>query len=68
VAPTVILTEMGQKVWGDPAKGDPMKARIPARRFGEPIEVADLVLFLASSASNFIGGQVIRLDGGFSAV
>jgi len=68
VAPTVILTEMGQKVWGDTAKGDPMKARIPARRFGEPIEVADLVLFLASSASNFIGGQVIRLDGGFSAV
>jgi len=68
VAPTVILTEMGQKVWGDPGKGDPMKARIPARRFGEPIEVADLVLFLASSASNFIGGQVIRLDGGFSAV
>jgi NAD(P)-dependent dehydrogenase (short-subunit alcohol dehydrogenase family) len=68
VAPTVILTEMGQKVWGDPGKGDPMKARIPARRFGEPIEVADLVLFLASSASNFIVGQVIRLDGGFSAV
>ena len=68
VAPTVILTEMGQKVWGDPGKGDPMKARIPARRFGEPIEVADLVLFLASPASNFIGGQVIRLDGGFSAV
>jgi len=68
VAPTVILTEMGQKVWGDPGKGDPMKARIPAGRFGEPIEVADLVLFLASSASNFIGGQVIRLDGGFSAV
>jgi NAD(P)-dependent dehydrogenase (short-subunit alcohol dehydrogenase family) len=68
VAPTVILTEMGQQVWGDPTKGNSMKARIPAGRFGEPIEVADLVLFLASSASNFIGGQVIRLDGGFSAV
>jgi NAD(P)-dependent dehydrogenase (short-subunit alcohol dehydrogenase family) len=68
VAPTVILTAMGQQVWGDPRKGDPMKARIPSRRFGEPIEVADLVLFLASSASNFICGQVIRLDGGLSAV
>ena len=67
VAPTVILTEMGQQVWGDPAKGDPMKARIPARRFGEPVEVADLVLFLASPASNFICGQVLRLDGGLSA-
>ena len=68
VAPTVILTEMGQQVWGDASKGEPMKARIPARRFGEPIEVADLVLFLASQASDFICGQVIRLDGGLTAV
>jgi NAD(P)-dependent dehydrogenase (short-subunit alcohol dehydrogenase family) len=45
-----------------------MKARIPAGRFGEPIEVADLVLFLASDAANFICGQVIRLDGGLTVV
>lgn len=68
VAPTVILTAMGRQVWGQPSKGDPMKARIPSRRFGEPIEVADLVLFLASQASNFICGQVIRMDGGLSSV
>jgi NAD(P)-dependent dehydrogenase (short-subunit alcohol dehydrogenase family) len=68
VAPTVILTAMGQQVWGEASKGDPMKARIPARRFGEPFEVADLVYFLASDASNFMNGQVIRLDGGLTAV
>ena len=68
VAPTVILTAMGRQVWGDPSKGDPMKARIPSRRFGEPLEAADLVLFLASRASDFVCGQVIRLDGGLSAV
>jgi 2-deoxy-D-gluconate 3-dehydrogenase len=68
VAPTVILTAMGRQVSGEPAKGDPMKARIPARRFGEPIEVADLVLFLASPAANCICGQVIRIEGGLSAV
>ena len=67
VAPTVVLTAMGRQVWGAPSKGDPMKARIPSRRFGEPIEIADLVLFLASPASNFICGQVIRIDGGLSA-
>jgi 2-deoxy-D-gluconate 3-dehydrogenase len=68
VAPTVVLTAMGRQVWGDPKKGDPMKARIPSRRFGEPVEVADLVLFLASPASDFICGQVIHIDGGLSAV
>ena len=68
VAPTVILTAMGRQVWGPANKGDPMKARIPSRRFGEPIEVADLALFLASPASDFICGQVIRIEGGLSAV
>jgi NAD(P)-dependent dehydrogenase (short-subunit alcohol dehydrogenase family) len=57
-----------RQVWGEPSKGDPMKARIPSRRFGEPVEVADLVLFLASPASDFICEQVIRMDGGLSAV
>jgi NAD(P)-dependent dehydrogenase (short-subunit alcohol dehydrogenase family) len=68
VAPTVILTEMGQQVWGEANKAEPMKTRIPAGHFGEPSEVADLVHFLASDASNFICGQVIRLDGGLTAV
>ena len=57
VCPTVILTPMGEQVWGDPARGDPMKAKIPLGRFGKPIEVADLVLFLASSASDMITGE-----------
>ena len=68
VAPTVILTEMGEKVWGDPAKGDPMKAKIPLRRFGQPVEVADLVLYLASSASDLVTGQVILIDGGYTTI
>jgi NAD(P)-dependent dehydrogenase (short-subunit alcohol dehydrogenase family) len=38
VAPTVILTEMDQKVWGEARKRDPIEARIPSRRFGQPIE------------------------------
>jgi 2-deoxy-D-gluconate 3-dehydrogenase len=59
---------MGEQVWGDPAKGDPMKAKIPAARFGKPIEVADLVLFLASPASDLINGQAILIDGGFTAI
>ncbi len=68
VAPTIILTPMGERVWGEPAKGDPMKAKIPLGRFGQPIEVADLVLFLASPASDLITGDVILLDGGYTAL
>ena len=68
VCPTVIVTPMGEKVWGDPAKGDPMKAKIPAGRFGKPVEVADLVLFLASPASDMINGDTIMLDGGYTSL
>lgn len=68
VCPTVILTPMGEKVWGDPAKGDPMRAKIPLRRFGMPREVADLVLFLAAPASDLITGEAILIDGGYTAL
>lgn len=68
VCPTVILTPMGEQVWGKPEKGDPMKAKIPAGRFGYPVEVADTVLFLASGASDLINGDTVMLDGGFTAV
>lgn len=67
ICPTVILTPMGEMVWGDPAKGDPMKAKIPAGRFGKTVEVADLILFLASPASDMVNGQEILIDGGFTA-
>lgn len=67
VCPTVILTPMGTQVWGDPAKSEPMLAKIPLNRFGAPIEVADLVLFLASPASDLITGESILIDGGYTA-
>ena len=68
VAPTVVLTEMGKKVWGDENKSAPLKARTPLRRFGMPTEIADMVLYLASPASDFVCGQIMLIDGGYSAV
>jgi len=68
VAPTVVLTDMGKTAWGDEAKAAPVKARIPLHRFGTPLEIADLVLYLASPASDFVCGQVVLIDGGYSAV
>lgn len=68
IAPAIVLTEMAKKAWGDEAKSGPVKARIPLHRFGEPMEIAELVLYLASPAADYICGQVIVIDGGYSAV
>jgi NAD(P)-dependent dehydrogenase (short-subunit alcohol dehydrogenase family) len=68
VCPTIILTPMGEQVWGDPAKGKPMLDKTPLGRFGKPQEVADLVLYLASPASDLVCGETILIDGGFTAL
>ncbi|MEZ4670243.1 MAG: glucose 1-dehydrogenase [Anaerolineae bacterium] len=65
VNPTVILTPMGEKVWGDPVKGDPMKAKIPLGRFGYPIHVAQAVAYLLSDQADMITGIVMPVDGGY---
>ncbi|MDO4550124.1 MAG: 3-oxoacyl-[acyl-carrier-protein] reductase [Planctomycetia bacterium] len=43
------------------------KKRIPLNRVGEPGDIADAVLFLASEAASYITGQVIPVDGGMTA-
>ena len=67
VAPTVILTPLGERVWGDPARGEPMRAKIPLGRFGQPVEVAAIVAFLASDLASLINGETIAADGGYTA-
>jgi NAD(P)-dependent dehydrogenase (short-subunit alcohol dehydrogenase family) len=66
ICPTVVLTEMGQQVWGEQAKAAPMLARIPIGRFGVPADVAAAVVWLASEASAMVNGAELRLDGGFT--
>ena len=41
-------------------------SRIPAGRWGEPSDLAGVALFLASSASDYVTGAVITVDGGYS--
>ena len=68
ICPTVILTDMGVKVWGAKQLSEPFIAKTPARRFGEQVEVADMALYLASDASALVNGETLMLDGGYSAV
>lgn len=67
IAPTVIVTPMGEAYWGAPERRDPMIASIPVGRFGTASEVASLVTFLASELSAFINGAIIPIDGGYTA-
>ena len=67
VNPTVVLTEMGRRAWGDPAKGGPMLARIPLGRFAECEDVASVVCFVLSDAAGMLNGLTLQVDGGFSA-
>ena len=46
--------------------GAELLKKIPVSKFGEPSDVADLVVFLASDRSNYITGQTIAVDGGMS--
>lgn len=68
ICPTVIMTPMGRQVWGDPAKGQPMLDKTPLGRFGEPVEVADLALYLASPASDLMNGAIVMLEGGYTSI
>lgn len=61
----VIETDMTQKVRDDPKLRELYTERIQLRRFGKPEEVADAFVFLASSESDYITGQVLGVDGGY---
>ena len=67
ISPTVILTPMGEAIWTPGPRTDYKRSRIPAGRFGQAHEVADLALFLASPKSDFLNGTIIPLDGGEGA-
>jgi 3-oxoacyl-[acyl-carrier protein] reductase len=64
VAPGFIATDMTAKLGEEIVEG--VKERIPLGRLGEPRDIADAVLFLASDAAGFITGQVLTIDGGLT--
>ena len=66
VAPGYTATERLRQLHADPQEAQKLAARIPARRFGEPNEVAAAVAFLASKEAAYITGQELLVDGGWS--
>jgi NAD(P)-dependent dehydrogenase (short-subunit alcohol dehydrogenase family) len=64
IAPGSIKTEFSRVNWTDPERKEQRIREIELKRFGEPEEVVGLALFLASGASSFVTGEIIRVDGG----
>ena len=64
VAPGWIRTPMTQELQNNEARSARVLERVPAQRWGEPADVAGVVLFLASPAAAYIAGHTIPVDGG----
>lgn len=67
VAPCMVKTDFSAPFWTNEQLFARLVATIPAGRLAEPADIAPAVLFLASSAADFITGQVLAVDGGSTA-
>jgi NAD(P)-dependent dehydrogenase (short-subunit alcohol dehydrogenase family) len=67
VCPGFVATPLTAVVAGDPVRWAAMAARTMAGRNGEPADFAGVTVFLASRASDYLTGQTLYVDGGFSA-
>lgn len=67
IGPGYFITEMTQKLAQDKDFDSWVRSRTPAGRWGEPADLIGTLIYLASSASDFVTGQTIYVDGGWLA-
>jgi 2-deoxy-D-gluconate 3-dehydrogenase len=67
VAPGYFRTSMNAAGLADPLRQEWVLARIPMGRVGEPADLGGAVVFLLSDAAAYITGQVLNVDGGWTA-
>lgn len=66
IAPTFIQTEMTRSSLADPSFAATLLSRIPIGRFGEPDDLLGAAIFLLSPGSEFMTGQTLLIDGGYT--
>jgi 2-deoxy-D-gluconate 3-dehydrogenase len=67
IAPGYIDTQLNTALISDEKRSNEVLLRTPVRRWGIPNDLKGVVIFLASSASDFVTGTIIPVDGGYSA-
>lgn len=66
VSPGPIATQFNLDTWGSqPGKLEMMTARVPAGRMGRPDEIAEAIVFLATTEGSYIHGHDLVVDGGY---
>jgi dehydrogenase/reductase SDR family protein 4 len=65
IAPGLIQTALSEHYWKDEALRDAVLSKQPLPRLGQPADVAELALLLASENGSYITGQTFTVDGGF---
>ena len=66
VAPGVVDTDLWAKNKAIPGVVAGIEAQTPLRRWAQPDDVADVIVFLASDAARFVTGETIATDGGMA--
>ena len=66
VGPGYISTEFTRAIHEDPTRKSMIEARIPMGRWGVPEDLKGAFLFLASRASDYVTGQILYVDGGWT--
>lgn len=66
VIPGMILTDLNRAMWEPPRMREWLQSVQANPRLGSPEDVAPLVVFLAGAGANYITGQLIAVDGGYS--
>jgi dehydrogenase/reductase SDR family member 4 len=64
IAPGLVETTLSEYYWKDAERFQPLMERQPIKHLGQPIEIAELALTLASDSASYLTGQTIVVDGG----
>ncbi len=65
IAPGYMVTDNTAALRADPVRSRQILERIPAGRWGDPSDLGGAVVFLSSSASDYVNGHVLVVDGGW---